>query len=183
MKRAIVTPAALDPAALAELKDWLGITQGSDDAQLAALLRAALDLCEDFTGLMPLQQDCEEVLTASADWTGLSAAPVAAITLVSGIPAEGARFVLPTASYAIDIDAGGRGSVRVMAPGAAGRVAVRFTAGLSADWSGLPSALRHGVLRLAAHQYRQREVSSASSATPPAAVSALWRPWRRMRLA
>ncbi|PKB14240.1 putative phiE125 gp8 family phage protein [Novosphingobium kunmingense] len=183
MKRAIVTPATLDPAALAELKDWLGIAQGSDDAQLAALLRAALDLCDQFTGLMPLQQVCEEVLGASADWTRLSAAPVQAITEVQGIPAEGSRFALPAAAYAIDIDADGAGRVRVMAPGSAGRIAVRFSAGLAASWSTLPDALRHGVLRLAAHQYRQREDAGAGAATPPAAVAALWRPWRRMRLA
>ena len=59
MKRAIITPAVLAPTALSELKDWLGITTSGDDAQLTALLRMALDLCEDFTGTMPLQQDCE----------------------------------------------------------------------------------------------------------------------------
>jgi uncharacterized phiE125 gp8 family phage protein len=70
----------------------------------------------------------------------------------------------------------------VLRPGIAGRVAVRFTAGLAPDWAALPEALRHGVLRLAAHQYRQRE-GDQQSALPPAAVAALWRPWRRLRLA
>lgn len=182
MKRAIVTPAALDPAALAELKDWLGITQGSDDAQLTALLRMALDLCEDFTGIMPLQQDCEAILPATREWAALGAAPVQAITQVEGIPAEGSRFALPAESYAIDIGADGAGRVRVTNAGAAGRIAVCFAAGLSASWAALPDALRHGVLRLAAHQYRQRE-QQGSAALPPAVVAALWRPWRRMRLA
>ncbi|MDP3906339.1 phage head-tail connector protein [Novosphingobium sp.] len=182
MQRAIITPAVLPPAALTELKDWLGITTSTDDAQLTSLLRAALDLCEGFTGSMPLQQVCEAVLPVSAGWQDLPARPVQAITLVEGIPAEGARFAVPTADYALDLTADGGGRVRVLNPGAAGRIAVRFSAGLAADWSALPEALRHGAVRLAAHQYRQRE-GAEDGAMPPAAVAALWRPWRRLRLA
>ena len=72
--------------------------------------------------------------------------------------------------------------MRVSNPGAAGRIAVRFVAGLAPGWNGLPESLRHGVIRLAAHQHRMRE-SSTADPIPPAAVTALWRPWRRMRLA
>lgn len=183
MKRAIVTPATLAPIALSELKDWLGITTGGDDAQLAALLRAALDACEDFTGLMPLQQLCEEVLPVASGWLTLAARPVQAITLVEGLPAEGARFALPSTDHAIELDHDGGGKVRVSNPGSAGRIAVRFTAGLAASWTALPDPLRHGALRLAAHQYRAREDNMSSAAMPPAAVAALWRPWRRLRLA
>ncbi len=183
MKRAIITPAVLPPAALAELKDWLGITTSADDAQLFALLQASLDLCEDFTGLMPVQQACEEVLPASADWQALGTRPVQAITALAGIPAEGARFALAVGAYEIELDADGAGLVRVTNQGSAGRVAVSFTAGIAADWASMPEALRHGVLRLAAHQYRGREDGAASLAMPPAAVAALWRPWRRLRLA
>lgn len=182
MKRVIITPAALAPAALAELKDWLGITVPADDAQLAALLRMGLDLCEDFTGTMPLQQVCEEVLPATGEWTRLTTRPVQAITSVQGVPAEGPRFALPAGDYRIELDADGGGRVGTLHPGIAGRVAVRFNAGLAADWSALPEALRHGVLRLAAHQYRLRE-GEDQTALPPAAVAALWRPWRRLRLA
>jgi len=183
MKRVIVTPAAPGAPALAELKDWLGITTAQDDAQLTALLRAALELCEQFTGLMPLQQACEEVLPASGEWQVLNTRPVQAITAIDGLPADGARFALPVAGYAIDLDADGGGLVRVSNPGSAGRLAVRFTAGLAADWASLPDGLRHGVLRMAAFQYRAREDESLAAAMPPAAVAALWRPWRRMRLA
>ncbi len=182
MKRAIVTPASLAPSALAELKEWLGITTAGDDAALGALLRSGLEMCEDFTATMPLVQACEELLPASTEWQQLATRPVQAITALQGVPAEGARFALPTANYAIELDADGGGRVRVMNPGAAGRIAVRFTAGLASDWISLPDALRHGVLRFAAYQYRTREDNGASG-SPPAAVAALWRPWRRLRLA
>lgn len=183
MKRAIVTPATLAPAALSDLKDWLGITTGGDDAQLSALLRAAIEACEDFTGLMLLQQTCEEILPVSSAWLTLATRPVQAITLVEGIPAEGARFALPGTDYFIDLDHDGGGKIRVANPGIAGRIAVRFTAGLAASWTALAEPLRHGVIRLAAHQYRSREDDGAAAALPPAAVAALWRPWRRLRLA
>ncbi len=183
MKRAIVTPAAIPPTALAELKDWLGVTVTGDDTQLNSLLRMALELCEEFTGTMPLQQVCEELLPVTGEWLALSTRPVQAITAVTGIPAEGATFALPTASYAIDLSADGSGLVRVTSPGTAGRINVRFAAGLAADWASLPDGLRHGVLRLAAHQYRAREDTAAQATMPPAAVAALWRPWRRLRLA
>lgn len=183
MKRAIVTPFTLAPGALGELKDWLGITTGSDDAQLGTLLRAGIETCEQFTGQMPLQQLCEEVLSASADWRVLSVTPVQAITQVEGIPAEGSRFALPASAYEIELDADGSARIRVSNPGSAGRIAVRYNAGLAASWSTLPETLRHGVVRLAAHHYRTREDGATATAAPPAAIAALWRPWRRMRLA
>ena len=182
MKRVITTPPVLAGAALAELKDWLAITTPRDDAALTQLLRAALEMCEAFTGRMPLAAECEEVLPAAGCWQSLATRPVGAVTGVEEIPAEGARFAIPAADYAIELTADGAALVRVLRQGSAGRVAVRFTAGMAAAWADLPEGIRHGVLRLAAHHYRQRESDTAQS-VPPAAVAALWRPWRLMRLA
>jgi uncharacterized phiE125 gp8 family phage protein len=89
MKRALVVPPVLSPAALGELKQWLAISVPGDDAALTALLRAALETCEAFTGLMPLGAECEEVLPARATWQALATRPVLAVTGVEGIPAEG----------------------------------------------------------------------------------------------
>jgi uncharacterized phiE125 gp8 family phage protein len=182
MKRAIVTPPVLSPAALADLKQWLGITTAQDDGILTALLRAALEMCEGFTGTLPIEAGCEEVLPLSGDWQRLTVRPVQAITAVQAIAADGTRSVLHSSAYAMELDADGCGRVRVLTPGSATRFVVRFTAGLSPSWEALPEALRHGILRLAAHQHRERENSGAAP-LPPAAVAALWRPWRRMRLA
>src|SRR5690606_9630510 len=170
------------PAALGELKAWLGITISGDDAALTALLRASLETFEAFTGAMPLAALCEEIMPASTAWQWLASRPVQAVTWVEGIPAEEARFAIPVEDYAVDLSADGGAMFRLMRQGTAGRVAVRFSAGLAADWEALPDGLRHGVLRLAAHHYRQRE-SDAPPAVTPAAVAALWRPWRRMRVA
>ena len=182
MRRAIITPAVLAGAALAELKGWLAITTSGEDAALTALLKSTLETCEAFTGAMPLAQLCEEIVPAGACWQRLATRPVQAVTWVEGIPASGARFAIAVADYAVDLDADGGASFRLLRAGEAERVAVRFTAGLAVGWAELPEGLRHGVLRLAAHHFRQRE-TDAAQAMPPAAVAALWRPWRRMRVA
>ncbi|MCR2834257.1 head-tail connector protein [Parerythrobacter lacustris] len=180
MRRAILAPAELGGAALGELKSWLAITNAQEDALLTGLLGAAVEACEGFTCTMPLQQTCEEVHTASPGWQRLRSAPVQAITGVEAIPAEGPRFMLAADAYEIELEADGSGMVRVLRQGAAGRIAVRFVAGLTPGWGSLPEALRHGIVRLAAHLYRERD--AADPVQPPAAVTALWRPWRRVRL-
>ena len=182
MKRTIVVPPVPAPEALAELKQWLAVTGSREDAALERLVGAALELCESFTGQMPLEATCEETLPAAASWQGLATRPVQAIVAVFGIPAEGPRFALPADAYALELDADGGARVRVVRPGAAGRIAVRFVAGLAPTWADLPDSLRHGIVRLAAHQHRVRDDGSAQP-LPPAAVAALWRPWRRMRVA
>ena len=70
-------------------------------------------------------------------------------------------------------------SPEVLEAGGAAQVAVAYTAGLAAGWDELPPGITQGVAMLAAHLFEQREDGRA----PPAAVAALWRPWRRMRLA
>lgn len=181
MRRTIIAPADPGAVALAELKDWLGIHTVGEDALLVRLLTSALEACEAFTGTMPLVQACAEVLPARPEWQRLFARPVSAITQVSGLPAEGSAFPLAGDAYELDIEADGTGLVRVIRPGAAGRIDVHYLAGLATGWSALPDGLRHGAVRLAAHLYRSRD--TGTDVDMPAAVAALWRPWRRMPLA
>ncbi|SLJ94319.1 head-tail connector protein [Novosphingobium mathurense] len=182
MNRVILTPATLPSSALAEVKQWLGITTAQDDAALQALLETALDQFEAFTGQRPLESECEETLDAAAGWMSLATRPVQAITSLETLAADGSRMALATERYDIDLDADGTGRIRLLANKPDARIAVRFTAGLSAAWDDLPQSLRHGVIRLAAHQHRERETEGAAQ-LPPASVAALWRPWRSLRLA
>lgn len=182
MHRVILSPPVLPSAALAELKQWLGITIDADDTVLTALLAASLAVCEGFTGLIPIEAQCEEVLPALPGWQSLTTRPVLAITGVEAIAADNSRTALAADTFDIDLGADGSGRVGLAAGLGITRVAVRFTAGLAPDWEGLPDSLRHGVLRLAAHQHRTREGDGAAP-LPPASVAALWRPWRRLRVA
>lgn len=164
---------------LADLKGYLRIELAAEDALLTRLIRVATDLCERFVGQGLMQRDAEEVMPVTGAWQRLSARPVVAIESAMGVPAEGAEFALPVESYAVDIDRNGDGWVKVVTPGAAGRVRVRYRAGLAADADAVPQGVRQGIVRMAAEMHVQRD---GDAVVPPAAVVALWRPWRRMRL-
>lgn len=175
----------LDPVippgdAVEDAKAYLRIDHADEDALLSSLIASAIRGCEGFTGQVLLRRGFVQRIGVRSDWTRLSPTPVVSVTGVTGIPVEGATFLLPVGAYAVDIDGNGDGWVRVTAPGAAGRVDVAGIAGLSSDWGGVPEALRQGVIRLASHLYAVRDAPDDPG--PPAAVAALWRPWRRMRL-
>lgn len=167
----VISQAPAAPVTLAELKAYLRIATSDEDALLAALTRAAADACEAFTGRALIVRALEEMLPAATHWTRLGAAPVAAIDGVAGLAA---------ADYAVDIDAAGEGWVRLLRTIDEKRIRVAYSAGMAGDPNGLPEALRHGIVRLAAHLYAHRD--AGAPAAPPAAVTALWRPWRRLRL-
>lgn len=167
------------PVALDEIKAYLRIVTSDEDALLAALARSASDACEAFVGRALLARTVAEELPASPAWTRLGAAPVVSIAAMAALAADGTATPLAAEAYAIDIDAAGEGWVRVLAA-AAGRVRVSYVAGMAGDPNALPEALRHGIVRLTTHLYAHRD--DADAAGPPAAVTALWRPWRRLGL-
>lgn len=171
-------PISLPAAASEEAKAYLRIEGTTEDELVSRLLRGSAELCEAFTGQALLARSFSEILPLGGAWTRLGATPVRAIVEVQTLADDGTASPLDPSAYSIDIDAGGDGWVRASAAG--GQVRVSFAAGIAAEWSELPEALRQGIIRLAAHSYTHR--AGATDAGPPAAVAALWRPWRRMRL-
>ena len=181
MQRAIVEAPDLSGAALLQLKQWLGITRDNEDAQLIGLLQAALDMCEAFTGQFALEVEVEEALPPSGAWQRLASRPVTAILAADLVGRDGSRTTLASGSYEVDIDTQGVGCFRSRPLNDAQSIRVRARAGVAADWLSLPDALKHGIIRLAAHHYRDRDMTESLS--PPASITALWRPWRLMRIA
>jgi uncharacterized phiE125 gp8 family phage protein len=165
--------------AVAAAKAYLRIDGEAEDAMLATLVSAAIGHGEAFTGQMLIARGVAEMLPASPAWRRLARTPVRAITGIE-MPEPDAE-PLPVDSHAFDIDAGGDGWVRLTAPIAGERAQLRYVAGLAETWETLPEPIRQGVIRLASHLYAHRD--AAEEGAPPAAVAALWRPWRRMRLA
>ncbi len=165
-------PAAAVDAARAATKAFLRHAHDHEDAAIGAQAAAALGLCEAFTGRLLISRPCTETVTADGGWVRLGRTPVAAITAVACIAADGSAAPMLPGDYQVDIDASGDGWVRA----APGRLRVSYTAGLASGWEAVPTPLAQGIVRLAAHLFSER------SAEPPAAVTALWRPWRRLRL-
>lgn len=176
---------ALPPEAVAEAKALLRAGDAGEDALIGAMLTSAAELCERFTGQVLIARAFRETWgrgegdARRRGWRRLARTPVRSITTVDQLDADGVATPLAPGDYAIDIDANGDGWLR--ADPARRRIRVGFEAGLAEGWAGLPAALRHGVLRLAGHFYMARTDADAP-AEPPAAVAALWRPWRRLRL-
>jgi len=165
---------------IAEAKAHLRIEGDDEDGLIGRLIGAATALCESFTGTQLLARPVRETIPVGAEWRRLSVTPVRAIVSMVGLGADGVSFTLPAEAYGVDIDANGDGWVRVTQPGTARRVTIQYEAGQAEGWADLPETLRQGITRLAAHFYSHRD--AADDAGPPAAVAALWRPWRRMRL-
>lgn len=153
-------PEAAVAGAAGAAATYLRMTDASDPV----LMRAggtALALAEAFCGQLLVARACEDSVATMPGWQRLAAVPVRQIEAANGL--------------AVDIDVGGIGWVRVTEPGAA---SVRYVAGLAGEWAALPEPLAQGVVLLTVHLFEHR----ADGAAPPAAVAALWRPYRRMRL-
>jgi hypothetical protein len=99
--------------------------------------------------------------------------------MVEAIEDDRTTSILPSSAYSIDIDASGDGWVRTLGPAGASRLRVSGTSGMADDENAVPEPIRQGVLRLVAYMFTARD---GSGGEPPAAVTALWRPYRRMRL-
>lgn len=171
----VLTADAVDAA-----KAYLRIDHDEEDALLAALLVAAIRHAESFLNQLLIRRGGVERLSASSAWQRLGVTPVHAITGVTGIPAEGANFALPPTAYLIDIDGNGDCWLRIVQPGSAGRVDVALQAGIASEWDDVPEPIRLAVLRLTSHLSTYRD--AAADTGPPAAVAALLRPFRRMRI-
>ena len=167
------SPGAALEAAVPRLRAELRLDGETADGELGRCLRAAAGLCEAFTGTGLIDRDVVETVghaPVRADaWTALSLRPVRAITAV----ARSGGGALAASDYRLDISADGTGLVRV-----AGPVRVTYRAGLAEDWAGVPEPLAFGVVRLAGHLWTVRDGDGAV----PAAVAALWSPWRLLRL-
>ncbi|MEM7688590.1 MAG: hypothetical protein AAF291_06185 [Pseudomonadota bacterium] len=180
MQRTVITPPQIGVDALEELKGWLGISRSTEDALLADLLHASLSMCEAFTGQTPIEQTVEEIVPPLAGEYPVQSRPVRSFVSAELIGQDGARNPLTANAFDFRIDAAGQGCLALSAGFDARGVTVAFRAGIAADWSALPGALKQGVIRLAAFHYRERDEGRPANA--PSSVTALWRPWRVVRL-
>jgi uncharacterized phiE125 gp8 family phage protein len=160
---------------LSEAQAFARVETGEEEALIAGLVRSASCLCEAFLGQAVIERGFSETVSASPQWQRLSAYPVRAI---AGASAGGTSIT--ASSYSVDIDANGCGWVRVTDPTIVGAVEISGTAGMAPTQNAVPESIRHGVLRLVAHLFASRDGDGDHI---PAAVTALWRPFRRARLA
>ena len=163
---------------LEEARAWLRLGAGDEDALVERLIDAATNICEAFTGQWLVEREGEEIVSLRQGVARIFARPVVAVDAVTLIGTGGSETVLDTAAYRVDI-AGGAARVTVPGPAGEAQVRIAYRAGLAAAAEGVPAAIRHGVVRMIRHLYEARDREEAS---PPAAIAALWQPWRRTML-
>lgn len=165
---------------MSEAQAYVRVETGEEEALLAGLIRTASALCEAFLGQAIIARSFAADVPASGRWERLEVAPVQSIDGAEAVDSTGVSTPLPSEAYVFDIDASADGWVRVADAGHIARVRVTGTAGMAVDENDVPEPIRQGVLRLVAHLFTARD---GDGREPPAAVTALWRPYRRMRLA
>lgn len=168
----VVPPAAL----LEELKAFLRIDGAQEDALLSWLLRAATEAVEAWLGWMLIERDLEERRHVREGGVALSGSPFR--SLISAQPDVGEA--LAPEAVQVSVSRFGIGHLAVPDLGDGAGVTVRYRAGLSPDWNGLPEPVRLGVLRAAAHFHAHRD--GGDDAGLPPAVARLVRPWRARRM-
>lgn len=164
---------------MGEAQAYVRIETGEEEAVLAGLIRTASALCEAFINQIVIVRDFEAEVPASAGWERLPPTPVRSISRIDAIGEDGSTTPLGGAAYAIDIDCSGDGWVRTVLATGARRLRVTGAAGMADDENGVPEPIRQGALRLVAHLFTARDGEGGEI---PAAVTALWRPYRRLRL-
>jgi len=171
---------ALPVVTMSEAQAYVRIETGEEEAVLAGLIRTASALCEEFIKQVVIARDFAADVAASGAWERLPLTPIRSLAGAEAVDSGGTTTALSAADYSVDIDSSGDGWVRMTGNPGLSRIRVSGSAGMADAENDVPEPIRQGVLRLVAHLFTARD---GAGGEPPAAVTALWRPYRRMRLA
>src|SRR5690606_38485008 len=127
------------------IKAELRIDGVGEDAAIERVAATSLALGEGFTGQALIVREWTQTLSSRRGWQLLASVPVVSIDAVEVVAVDGEVSALASDAYAIDIDAEGRGWVRILAAGARRQVRVTLTAGIAARWADLPAPIAQGV--------------------------------------
>ena len=167
------------PVSLNEARGWLRLGAPVDDAVVAGLIRAATNICEAFIGQWLIVRAVEERLPMAAGTVRLTARPVVGIDGVALIAADGGETPLEGGDYRMMVGRDGNTRITVDGAGDAERLRIAYRAGIAEGANGIPEAIRQGIVRMTQHLHDARD---GTGAAPPAAIAALWQPWRRLTL-
>ncbi|MET3662497.1 head-tail connector protein [Aquamicrobium ahrensii] len=185
----LITPPAITPVSLIEARAHLRVDHNDDDTLIAALISAAVDHLDGWTGILGrclVEQEWRQNSDVSGSCVMLPLGPVIEIVSVT----SGSDTIDP-ANYKLKTDAGDRSRVEFGGP-FSGLMTVTYKAGYATipqedgppvvpEQSTVPDALKVAILLLVGNWYANRETSSVPSLTElPFAVSALIAPYRRV---
>lgn len=170
---------AVEPWTVAELKAFLRVEHGDDDAVIASLLAAARSQVEALTRRVLLAQSWR--ITRDAWPPGgrlaLRTGPLRALLAARVVDAQGAAQPVDVARFVVDVADGVIAApASLPQPGrSAGGIALDVELGYGTQASEVPELLRHAVRTLAAHWYDHRGMAAigGSVAMLPGSVAAM----------
>lgn len=189
MTMLLLTPPAVEPVTLAEMKDYLRLSSTSEDELLAGLLAAARQTVERETGTALVTQTWRLYLD---DWpqhglVRIARCPVSRIVSVTAYDPDGNPAAIDAGH--LFLDAGSR-PARLYLSAAA--VALRplngleidFEAGFGESGADVPDGLKRVIKALAAHWYEFRSVARPGDqpVSFPPAFGRMVASWRRMAI-
>lgn len=178
----VVPPAEL-PVSLDEFKRHLRVDFADDDALLNALLAAAVDYLDGWTGVLGRCMVTQQWRIARGVWFNPLALPFPGVTAASIVYADtaGTDQTIAASLYELVEDAGAARiefksgfAAPALQPDRADAIRVTLTAGYGAA-SAVPAALKLAVQMLAARWYEAGAVDAAR----PAGIDDLIAPFRR----
>lgn len=187
----LVTPPTIEPVTLAELKLHARVDHDTDDALLSALITAARQWAEAYTGRAFMTQtwrlalDLPELAaTAQPGALRLPRAPLQSVTTIYAYDDTDSATLWAAANYFVDTQSEpGRVVLRSGAcwplPTRTGNgIVVTYVAGYGGSADAMPAPLRTAILQLAAFWYERRGDALDGDMAVPAAVAALLSPYR-----
>lgn len=182
-----LTGPAEEPVTIAEARAYLRLDGEDDDAVVAACVTAARQACESFTGRSLISQSWQLYLDRWPEGAVvLPRPPLQTVTAINVYDSDGAATALDPGDFWVD---GAGAPARLIAksstvlpqPGRRlGGIEITYDAGYGPGWNDVPQALRQGMLMAVADFYEHRSAETASGL--PAAIAALWQPYRVVRL-
>jgi len=190
-----IAPAGAVPVSLEEAKLHLRVDHSSEDALIEALIGAAIDHAERFTGLTitpRVREVAYDAFPEADEGLDLGTWPVHDAQI--SFTADGAEDVVSSSSEAVlevELDTYVRPAVITAtswptADARASAVRVSFTAGFQSasdstdepDLLPLPDGIRAAILLMVGHLYASREATSERMVEVPFGIDALLRPHR-----
>lgn len=159
---AIVTPPAAEPVSLSDAKAHCRVDHSADDALISAMIVAAREHCEAFTGRAFITQTWDLRVGGLGYALRIPKAPLSSVSSVKYLDANGVEQTADPSLYVVDAKP---------APGlvtlASGKswptlrdvpypVTLRFVAGYGASAANVPQAIRSAILLMVADLYDNR---------------------------
>lgn len=184
MSLKLITAQTHEPVTLTEVKDHLRVDTTDDDALISALIVAARQWAEEYTGRQFMAATWDWMLDALGGTLYAPMPPLQSVTSIKYLDTTGVEQTLASSTYRVDaVSEPGRialdyGQVWPSTYPVVNAVTVRFVAG----YTTVPEPIRQAVLILVGELYEQRQDSASYQVNAvPFGVRALLAPYKIWR--